>query len=794
MLKKLSIKTKIFCSFMIILLFSMIIGTIAIYDITVVDDDYSCLVDAYVKPLDDVMKVGIAFADVRQITRDIIIKTRTNPNQLQAQTNRLNNALIVLFEKNDVLVANLKTMSINDKDNTVIAECYAIILKMQEQLNDYKASALRIMEIAEIAQSVRLSELTELAEQLDFTQELGDKISGSINQIYNHNLIAIETSMSSGGETASSVIIQIILIMLIALIAGIILASFMSKIFADKMQWYEAMLDAFDDMPISATDMDKNITYLNKAALSILGKTKENTLGKNCGEVWGVDICRDKRCGIEHLKQGKGKSIFNVGDTFFTTIASYIKDRKGNNIGHVEVVSNVSAEHHKKQYEQKYVVSLSTNITKLSEGNVDIDLTIEPPGEYTKDDFEKFKLINSNLEHIRDSIRSVLVETKSMANALGEGNISFRSDISEHKGNFKQILNSMNLALDEVSKPLTEVAKVLQEMSTGNLTARMTGDYKNDMNDLKNYVNSFGESLTELIVQLTQAIHTTASATAEISATVDNVATAIQIESQQTDEIATAMEEMSRTVTENADSATKTANVAKENDIKANDGGMIVEKTVDKMKKIADVVKLSAENIAKLGESSKKINEIVNVINNIADQTNLLSLNAAIEAARAGEQGRGFAVVADSVGKLAVSTAAATKEIANMIEAIQTDTENAVKAMEKGTVEVASGIELADKAGNSLKQILSGNYELLEMINSIAAVSDEQSATSEEIARNITSISQSSSKTAINIKEVSETTNELTRMTETLTALISQFKIAEDNFSSNSNKKRLLNK
>ena len=114
------------------------------------------------------------------------------------------------------------------------------------------------------------------------------------------------------------------------------------KAFEGKTHWYEALLDAFEETPISVTDMDKKITFLNKSALTILGTTREATMGKYCGDVWNVDICKDERCGIECLKRGKGKSEFQVGDTTFTTLASYIKDSEGNNIGHIEVVDNVT--------------------------------------------------------------------------------------------------------------------------------------------------------------------------------------------------------------------------------------------------------------------------------------------------------------------------------------------------------------------------------------------------------------------------------------------------------------------
>ncbi|GAB1371114.1 hypothetical protein MASR1M45_11760 [Candidatus Kapaibacterium sp.] len=234
---------------------------------------------------------------------------------------------------------------------------------------------------------------------------------------------------------------------------------------------------------------------------------------------------------------------------------------------------------------------------------------------------------------------------------------------------------------------------------------------------------------------------------------------------------------MSRTITENAMSASRTAEVATKNSTMASESGKVVEQTVQKMKDIAGVVQNSANSIEQLGESSKQIGEIISVIDDIADQTNLLALNAAIEAARAGEQGRGFAVVADEVRKLAERTTEATKQIAKMIKGIQQETEQAVVAMNKGTVEVQSGIQLADRAGESLKQILTSTHEVLDMVNQIAAASEEQSATSEQISKNVIAISKVTADSTSRIEDVAKTADELAQLTEQLRDLVMTFKV-----------------
>jgi len=388
----------------------------------------------------------------------------------------------------------------------------------------------------------------------------------------------------------------------------------------------------------------------------------------------------------------------------------------------------------------------------------------------------EFNTIKNNANALLTFLNRFLAEIMKVGAGAKAGNLAIRTD-GVANGAWLVMEQAVDDVVIEAERIVNDVAKTMKIMATGDLTPRITADYKGQFADVKNDINLLGDSLTDLISQLQEAIHTTATASAEISATADTLAAATHEQSSQTDEVASAMEEMARTVVDNASSAIRTADVAKQSGEVANNGSKVVSQTVNKMREIAGVVKHSADNIAKLGDSSKKIGEIIGVIDDIADQTNLLSLNAAIEAARAGEQGRGFAVVADSVGKLAVSTASATKEIAGMIKGIQTDTEAAVKAMEKGTSEVQSGIELADNAGSSLQGILTGINDLLDMVNHIAAASEQQSATSEQISKNVTSISKVTADSAKNIEDVASTANELAKMTDTLTRLVSQFKV-----------------
>lgn len=408
-------------------------------------------------------------------------------------------------------------------------------------------------------------------------------------------------------------------------------------------------------------------------------------------------------------------------------------------------------------------------VDRISKGDIPPKITEEYKGDFNE--------IKNNLNQCIDAVNLLVSDAKMLANAAVEGKLSTRADASKHQGDFKAIVDGVNQTLDNVVVPINEASEVLGILASGDLRARIQGDYKGDFAKLKSDINQLADSLSALINEVNNTVEQVASAATQISATSDSLAAATQEQSAQTDDVASAVEEMSRTITENAMGATRTAEVAQKNGELANQGGSVVQQTVQKMKDIAKVVGDSAITIQKLGESSKQIGEIIAVIDDIADQTNLLALNAAIEAARAGEQGRGFAVVADEVRKLAERTTDATKQIANMIRGIQKETDMAVEAMNQGNQEVQKGIDLADRAGQALRDILNSTKEVLEMINQIAAASEEQSATSEEISKNVVSISKVIAESSRRVEDVAHASEDMAKLTERLRNLMMQFKV-----------------
>jgi methyl-accepting chemotaxis protein len=196
------------------------------------------------------------------------------------------------------------------------------------------------------------------------------------------------------------------------------------------------------------------------------------------------------------------------------------------------------------------------------------------------------------------------------------------------------------------------------------------------------------------------------------------------------------------------------------------------------MHEIDQAVMATSQSVSELGKRGAQIGEIINVIDDIAEQTNLLALNAAIEAARAGEAGRGFAVVADEVRALADRTTSATTEIATSIEAIQTETQTAVARMEVGNGHVKSGLELAQKAGDSLDDIVSGAQSVAMMIDSIAAAAEEQSQASHEVSKRVESVAELSKGANEKAGQVANSAQALSQRSIKLNNLVNQFKVS----------------
>ena len=334
------------------------------------------------------------------------------------------------------------------------------------------------------------------------------------------------------------------------------------------------------------------------------------------------------------------------------------------------------------------------------------------------------------------------------------------------------------LIANSISRPLRMVFDTLALVAAGDLTARSGIGTRDEMGMLAAEVNEMAGKLMDTMSRVSQNSIQLASAANQLNSTSEQIATGAEEVAAQTGTVATASEEMAATSSEIAHSCHLAAESGKLATSRAQAGTAVVEQTVLVMGRIASQVKSSAATVAGLGERSDQIGEIVGTIEDIADQTNLLALNAAIEAARAGEQGRGFAVVADEVRALAERTTRATREISEMIKSIQSETRGAVGAMEEGVKEVENGTREAAKSGESLQEILKQISEVTMQVNQVATAAEQQTSTTAEITNNIMQITEVVQETSRGAYASATAASELAGLAEDLQRVVGQFRMS----------------
>lgn len=361
-----------------------------------------------------------------------------------------------------------------------------------------------------------------------------------------------------------------------------------------------------------------------------------------------------------------------------------------------------------------------------------------------------------------------------------------------------------------ISIPLGRLKNAAAVIAQGDLTRSMEVKSQDDVGDLAKSFQMMVEGLRNLTKQalitaervssssqqlssLSEELNAT---TQEVSSTVQQIAKGAETTARRVEETSKVMEQMNASVNQVATGAQQAASNSIQANQTARRGREAANEAVTKINKIYQTVTDSAEAVKKLGTRSEQISEIVNVITGIADQTNLLALNAAIEAARAGEAGRGFAVVADEVRKLAEGSAKAAEQISSLIKQIQKETQEAVHAMEAGSKEVTEGRDVVQKAGEALGEIVKAVENTASMVEQISAATEQMAAGTKQVVKSVDDIASTAEEAASATEEASASTEEMTASMEEMTAsaqelaqmaielrrLVGKFKVAESEF------------
>ncbi|MES9945642.1 MAG: methyl-accepting chemotaxis protein [Candidatus Thiodiazotropha sp.] len=330
--------------------------------------------------------------------------------------------------------------------------------------------------------------------------------------------------------------------------------------------------------------------------------------------------------------------------------------------------------------------------------------------------------------------------------------------------------------------PILDAVRTMQDIANGNgdLMKQLDQKGNDELGLLAASFNQFVGKIRILIQQTAQSTESVISAVAQTSENTSHISRRIQKQEHETEQVATAMNQMANCISDIAKNASVAEEATKAASTEAQSGCTIVKQTADAIQALADEVELAEKTILQVEQESVSIGSVLDVIKSIAEQTNLLALNAAIEAARAGEQGRGFAVVADEVRGLANRTHQSTGEIETMIQALQNGTQQAVSVMAAGRENVDNRVLQASETLHSLSEINKAIETINEMNTQIATAAEEQCSVVEEINLNITNISENSKQTSQNAKDTSETANDLGNLASDLQRVVQQFKFSGD--------------
>jgi len=337
------------------------------------------------------------------------------------------------------------------------------------------------------------------------------------------------------------------------------------------------------------------------------------------------------------------------------------------------------------------------------------------------------------------------------------------------------VFKSINAKLDRIRELGASVAAAAAQ---GNLTVHIDAAGSDEVGTLAGHLNAVLDNFRTAMLEIRDASERLVNASGEVAAVSRDTSAGVERQQSETEQVATAVNEMTATVQEIARNSVQAAQSATQGNEEASKGRRIVAEAIDSMDVLSQQVDRTVEVLQKLKTDSGNIGVVLDVIRSIAEQTNLLALNAAIEAARAGEQGRGFAVVADEVRTLAQRTQQSTREIQEMIQRLQTGVGEVASTMEQGQQQTRATVEKVSEAGGSLQSITASVGVITDMSTQIATATEEQSKVAEEVNRNIANISSVAEQTATAAQRAAQATEEIAGLSRNLRALVQKFRLS----------------
>lgn len=381
-------------------------------------------------------------------------------------------------------------------------------------------------------------------------------------------------------------------------------------------------------------------------------------------------------------------------------------------------------------------------INRIGKGDIPEEITDEYQGDFNE--------IKNSLNDCISAVNTLAEDANMLAQAAQEGELDTRADVAKHAGDYAQIIQGINNALENIVDPINKAGTVLASAATGDLTKRVEGNYQGQLNKLKDNINTTLSSLEEVMQRIHRAVEQVSSASIQIGSGSQSLAEAASQQASSLEEISSTLEELASMSKQNSDNANQAKNLSQESRAAADAGN----KSVQQMSGAIDKIKESSDETAK----------IVKTIEEIAFQTNLLALNAAVEAARAGDAGKGFAVVAEEVRNLAQRSAQAATETGSMIQ------ESAHNAEE--------GVSISAEVAQGLESINQGTNKVNDLVAEIASASSEQAQGVDQINIAVAEMDKVTQQNAANSEESASAAQELSAQVMSLKETLSVFKLS----------------
>jgi len=565
---------------------------------------------------------------------------------------------------------------------------------------------------------------------------------------------------------------------------------------AERMEYYLAVLDA---MPyrVTVVDNDLKFKFVNKTLGDLMKMTgtaehREDIYGHDCSDCH-LEMCETANCGVAAFKKsGRIEYPFEFRGRYYRMDTTAIKNTKGETIGYVETSFDTTPTMSVNNYSKTEVRRLADNLGRLAAGNLNFDMNIQEPDEYTIEVNDQFRAIEKNLREVKKSIDNLIGDAIMLTTAGVEGKLETRADETKFSGSWQELIRGMNSILGEIAKPLEEVSEVMNEISNGNLNVAVNGSYKGSFDELKQAVNTMGNRFKKIIAEIStvtgeigngnlnlenvsafggdfndisNALNTIIATLNDLLGDINNAAEQVNVGANQvsygSQALAQGSTEQASSIQELTASISEIAEQTKNNAVDANKARELSTDVMSNAEKGNAQMTEMQRSMVEINQSSEDISKIIKVIDDIAFQTNILALNAAVEAARAGQHGKGFAVVAEEVRSLAARSADAAKETTGLIE---------------GSInKVKEGTRIADNTAEALDDIVSGIDKVTNLISNIAIASNEQATGIAQINTGVEQVAEVVHQNSATAEESAASSEELSSQAVLLKEMIGQF-------------------